>query len=205
MVDGTTGLILAGGQSKRMGRDKARLPWGDRTVIEHMIETLRPVTDEIIVVAKNVASFSHLNARIVEDLVLDAHALGGLYTGLTLAEHEQCFVCACDAPLLNPSLIRFLIEEADGYDLVIPRTVGGLQPLHAVYSRSALPAIEKRLRRRQWDLQGLVSHLRVKTIETNVLRWFDPTGLSFFNLNTPEDYVMARKTDERLAPHTPPA
>src|SRR3989338_10622941 len=151
MTRAVSGIILAGGQSTRMGKDKAHLPWGDRTLIEHMIETLRPVTDEIIVAAKDAAPLSHLHARVVEDLVLGAHALGGLYTGLTLAVHERCFVCACDAPLLNPALIQFLIRQAEGWDLVIPRTREGLQPLHAVYRKPVLPAIEEQLRMQQWD------------------------------------------------------
>lgn len=197
-----TGVILAGGASQRMGQDKAHLPWGDRTLIEHIIDTLRPVTDEIIVVAKDAAPLSYLNARVVEDLVLGAHALGGLYTGLRLASHTACFACACDNPFLNPQLVSFLCGQLDGFDLVIPKTDRGLQPLHAVYSRSALPTIEEQLYLHRWNLQGLVSRLRAKVIEPDVLQRFDPMCFSFFNLNTPEDYVVARKTDEHFTPRT---
>lgn len=184
-----TGVILAGGESRRMGQDKAHLPWGDRTLIEHIIETLRPVTDEIIVVAKDAVPFAHLHARVVEDLILGAHALGGLYTGLRLAAHEQCFVCACDAPFLNATLIQFLIQQADGWDLVIPRTREGLQPLHAVYRRTALAVIEEQLRMQQWDLHALVPNVRACVIGPEQIARLDPWALSFFNVNTPEDYA----------------
>jgi molybdopterin-guanine dinucleotide biosynthesis protein A len=175
-----------------MGQDKAHLPWGDRTLVEHVIETLRPVTDEIIVVAKDAVSFSHLRARVVEDLVRGAHALGGLYTGLRLAAHERCFVCACDTPFLNPALIQFLIQQADGWDLVIPRTREGLQPLHAVYRRSILPAMEEQLRMQQWDLRALVPNVRARVIGPEQIARLDPAALSFFNVNTPEDYATAQ-------------
>jgi len=193
-----TGVILAGGESRRMSQDKAHLPWGDRTLIEHMINTLRLVTDEIIVVAKDAAPFTHLHARVVEDLVQGAHALGGLYTGLRLAAHERCFVCACDAPFLNPALIQFLIQQADEWDLVIPRTREGLQPLHAVYRKPVLPAIEQQLRRQQWDLRALVPNVRACLIEPEQIARLDPETLSFFNVNTPEDYATARRLSGRL-------
>ena len=193
MTKAVTGVILAGGASRRMGQDKAHLPWGDRTLIEHIIDTLRPVTDEIIVAAKDAAPFSYLHARVVEDLVLGAHALGGLYTGLTLAAHEQCFVCACDAPLLNPALIQFLIRQAEGWDLVIPRTREGLQPLPAVYRKPVLPAIEEQLRMQQWDLRALVPNVRARVIGPEQIARLDPEARSFFNVNTPEDYATARR------------
>ena len=186
-----TGVILAGGASSRMGTDKAHLAWGSRTLIAHVIETLRPVVNEVIVAVKDARKFCGLNAKVVEDLVPDAHALGGLYTGLVLASHERCLACACDAPFLNPRLVRFLVEQAVGYDLVIPRTAHGLQPLHAVYAKSALPAIEQQLHRQQWDLCALVPKVRAKIIEPALMAPYDPEGLSCFNLNTPEDYAQA--------------
>lgn len=191
MAKGITGIILAGGQSRRMGRDKTRLPWAGTTLLEHVVEALRPVVDEIIVSVCDASAFRHLKARVVEDLIHGAHALGGLYTGLKLASHERCFVCGCDAPFLNPDLIRFLFEQVDGCDLVVPKTRQGLQPLHAIYATSALPAVEAQLERRQWDLGALVSRVRAKIVEADVMKRFDPQGLSFFNLNSPEDYAQA--------------
>jgi len=176
-----------------MGKEKAFLPWGDGTLIEQVVETLRPLVDELIVAVKDAPRFLSLNVRVVEDLVPDAHALGGLYTGLKLASHERCFVCSCDAPFLNPDMIRFLTEQVDGCDLVVPKTRQGLQPLHAVYATSALPAIEDQLRQRQWALFELVGRLRAKVVEAEELRRVDPTGLGFFNLNTPDEYLRARR------------
>jgi molybdopterin-guanine dinucleotide biosynthesis protein A len=161
-------------------------------LIERVIDTLRPVTDEIIVVAKDAAPFSHLHARIAEDLVLGAHALGGLYTGLTLAAHERCFVCACDTPFLNPGLIQFLVRHPGEWDLVIPRTCEGLQPLHAVYRKPILPIVEEQLHRQQWDLHIVAQRARTYIIGPEQIARFDPRARSFFNINTPSDYTIAR-------------
>lgn len=194
----TSGIILAGGQGMRMGRDKARLPWGGTTLIEQSVATLRGVVSEVLVVVKDARGFRHVQARVVEDLVPDAHALGGLYTGLSLAANDRCFACACDAPLLNPALIRFLIQQADGWDLVIPRTREGLQPLHAVYRKSVLPAIEQQLRMRRWDLCTLAPNVRARIIGPGQIARLDPGALSFFNINTPQDYATARRLSGRL-------
>ena len=188
-----SGLVLAGGASRRMGQDKAHLPWGGVPLVAHVIETLRPVVHEVIVAVKDARDFCGLNANVVEDLVPDAHALGGLYTGLQAASTELCFVCGCDAPFLNPMLIRFLAQQADGWDLVIPRTHVGVQPLHAVYAASALPVIQEQLQRKRWDVRALIGKLRTRIIEPEQWRPLDPGGLSFCNLNTPADYAAARQ------------
>ncbi len=172
-----------------MGRNKAFLPWGNRTLIEHLIEQLRPVTDEIVVAVKDARPFRHLPVKVVEDCVPDAHALGGLYTGLRAASHARCFVCGCDAPFLQPALIRFLLSQMPGYMLVIPRTAGGLQPLHAVYATSVLPVIAAQLRRRQWELRALVPKVRALIVERDQTAPFDRHGRAFRNLNTPEEYA----------------
>src|SRR3989338_6028167 len=191
MVKRLTGVILAGGVSQRMGQEKACLPWGDATLLEHCIDTLRPAVDEIIVAVSDAQRFDLRNVQVVEDLIPGAHALGGLYTGLRAASSGWCFVCACDMPFVNPRLVRALAVQAHGYDAVIPKTTQGLQPLHAVYATSALGAMEAQLRRRQWDLHALVTQVRAKILEPDAIHVFDPEERSFLNLNSPEDYRRA--------------
>ena len=205
MPEGVTGLILAGGQSSRMGRDKASLPWGDSSLIKHVVETVRAVTDEVIVAVRDTRCFQDPNVKVVEDLVPGTHALGGLYTGLRMATHARCFVCACDAPFLSTRLIRFLIQQADGVDLVIPKTAQGLQPLHAMYATSALPVIEEQLQARRWDLRMLVPKLRDRIIEPETILRVDPEGLSFFNTNTPAEYTAARRLRSKMTQRIDPA
>ena len=115
-----------------------------------------------------------------------------------MASNPTCFVCGCDAPFLNPTLIRYLVEQAEGYDLVVPRTAQGLHPLHAVYAKSALPAMEAQLRQGRWDLQALVPALRARIIAPQAWRRVDREGRSFSNLNTPADYAAARQLAANL-------
>ena len=189
MISGMTGIILAGGRSSRMGRDKAFLPWGGTTLIELVLSILSPLVDEAIIVVKDARPFRHLKVQVVEDQDGDAHALGGVATGLAAASTQCCFVCACDMPFLNPDLIRFLCDEAQGYDWVLPRTEEGAQPLHAVYQTRLLPILRDQIQNQEWSFTSLVPKVRVKIVEGEVLRRFDPGALSFVNLNTPEDVV----------------
>jgi molybdopterin-guanine dinucleotide biosynthesis protein A len=203
MAGGVTGLILAGGESRRMGRDKAFLPWGRTTLIEHLLERLRPVTDELIVAvnparsrtggAKDAQAFRRLQASVVVDCVPDAHALGGLYTGLRAASHALCFVCACDTPFLDPGLVRVLARQADGYDLVIPATGEGLQPLQAVYRKTVLPAVEELLRAGRREVRALLPMVRARIVDFRSFAPLEPQALGFFNVNTPEGYATARR------------
>jgi molybdopterin-guanine dinucleotide biosynthesis protein A len=188
---GFTAIVLAGGRSRRMGRDKALLPWGQGTLLGRVIQRLRPIAQETLVVASGTAAFGDLGARMVRDLIPGAHALGGLYTGLRLARYERCFVCACDMPFVNPALVSFLVDAAEGVDCVVPETGEGLQPLHAVYNRSALPVVEQRARSGQYDLRELVVSLSARIIQKNAVRKLDPDSESFLNLNTSADYARA--------------
>lgn len=186
-----TGVILAGGQSRRMGTDKAWLPLGGQPMIARICERLRPLCDELLIVTNAAARFAGLGAVVVEDLVPGAHALGGIYTGLTLAAHDTCFVTACDAPFLHPALVRWLLQIAGDWDLVVPRTARGLQPLHAVYRRACLPAVAAQLQQAQWDVQRLIGRVRTQIIEPDLVHHWDPTEESFRNLNTPQEYADA--------------
>ena len=193
MTDAVSGVVLAGGYSRRMGQEKSGLLLNGRPLIAHVLAALRTVARELLIVTNDARKFSACDARVVEDLRPGTHALGGLYTGLLLATHDVCFVAACDAPFRHPPLMRRLRQEAGGYDLVIPRTLQGLQPLHAVYRRTCLPAIAQRLRERRWDLRALASSVATRIIEPAGIHRCDPEERSFWNLNTPDDYAAASR------------
>ena len=174
-----------------MGQDKAHLPWGAHSLLEHVVEGLRSVTDEVIIVGKDARRFAHIRARIVEDRVADAHALGGVYTGLLAASQDACFICGCDMPFLSNAIIRYLAAQAEGVDWVVPETSDGIQPLHAIYRKSSLAAIEQALQEQRWELHRLAAVLKTKIVGEEALRELDPSGHSFFNINTLADYERA--------------
>lgn len=192
MAEGLSVVILAGGDSRRMGRDKASLSWGGKPMLQHVADRLRPIADEVVAVTGGRRPLGNIAARVVFDLIPDAHAIGGLYTGLRMACSDRCFVCACDMPFVNAALARFLARQASGVDCVIPKTHEGLQPLHAVYNRSALPAIEQQIRLGCFDLKALAGRLSARIVDGQAIHALDPSGKSFLNLNTPEEFARHR-------------
>lgn len=184
----TAGVILAGGQSRRMGRNKALLPVGPQTLIEIVIGRLREACTHLLLVTNTPEVYRHLDIQMVPDALPERQSLVGIYTGI-LHTAEPAFVCACDMPFLNPRLIRFLLSLAEGADVVIPRHDGRYEPLHAVYAPACLDPIRRCVLRggRSVDFLGEV---RTRVVDADEIRRFDPDLRSFVNLNTSEDYAQ---------------
>jgi molybdopterin-guanine dinucleotide biosynthesis protein A len=186
--------IQAGGQSRRMGRDKALMPFLGRPLIQRVLDRLAPVADEIFVTTNNPEDYRFLNLPLFTDLKPDRGALGGLYTALSSATCEAVAVVACDMPFASATLIeaadRLLVEEEA--DVVIPDSGGGLEPLHAVYRRDiCLPAIEAAIEADKWRLISWFPEVKVRILQPDEIKVYDPSGLAFWNLNTPEEFTEA--------------
>jgi molybdopterin-guanine dinucleotide biosynthesis protein A len=195
--------ILAGGQSKRMGTDKARLrltPDGPM-LIELVLAAVRVVADDIILVA-NDDRLTDLGLRTVSDVYPDAGALGGIYSAIASAQHEHCLVVACDMPFLSPALLRAMAAVPRDYDLLAPHLIVGenrqgsstgiYETLHAIYGRATLPAIREQLAHQRYRVIGFFPQVRVRDFPEAAVRQIDPTVRSFFNANTPERFAEAR-------------
>ena len=194
MFEETVGVILAGGQSRRMGTDKAFLEIEGIPLITRIIDTLLPIFPTVAIVSKDIQKFSSIQgAQLIQDLFQEQHALGGIYTALSAFPGKDCFVFACDLPFLNASLIHSMMEEKNGYDLFIPKSRHGLEPLHAIYTEKCLKAMKKQIRRKRWSLGFLVSQLRSGIYDLSSLRAFDPEERCLMNVNTPHDLRMAEK------------
>ncbi len=190
-----TGVILAGGQSQRMGRDKAFLPVGGRTLIECVIARLHEACGErLLIVTNSPEPYRRLGLRIVSDALPPGQSLVGIYTGVLHAE-EPAFVCACDMPFLNPALIRHMGALAQDADVVIPRHGGEYEPLHAVYAPACLDPIRRCVERQGRNI-GFLPDVRVRVVDEEELRRFDPDLRSFVNVNTPEEYEELRSSLE---------
>ncbi len=195
--------ILAGGQSKRMGTDKARLrltPNGPM-LIELVLAAVRAVADDVTLVA-NDDRLADLGLRTVPDIYPDAGALGGIYSAVTNAAHEHCLVVACDMPFLAPALLRAMAVVPRHYDLLAPHLIVGenrqgssagvYETLHAIYGRATLPAIREQLEQQRYRVIGFFPQVCVRDFPEVVVRQFDPALHSFFNANTPERLTEAR-------------
>ena len=199
-----TGVILAGGKSRRMGQNKALMRLGDDSLIAHVIHRMRLVTDELLLITNSPAEYAHLNVRMHSDIIPDAGALGGIYTGLTHASHDTVLCVACDSPFLDPKLLTYLVSVLGEYDAVLPYTYSSrqmpfclnntqvtLQTLCAAYTKRCLPIIERMLQESDLRVHALAGRARVQRISPEIWREFDPEGMSFFNINTPEDLERA--------------
>lgn len=196
-----TGVILAGGQSRRLGGSpKALIPFGDRPLIEQIVERVTAVLPDCLVVTNSPELYAFLGRPMVGDLFPGGGSLGGIYSGLAAAPGEAALCIACDMPFLSPGLLAHLAERAGEAEVVIPDAAGELQTLHAVYAKACLPAMERRLRAGQLKITGFFDEVRVLRIPEETVARFAPPDLAFMNLNTPDDLARARALwDERAA------
>jgi molybdopterin-guanine dinucleotide biosynthesis protein A len=198
-----SGVILGGGKSRRMGRDKRRLYWDGEPFLDRVCRLIENLFDEILVVtAEEDYDCSHLPVRLVTDKIPQKGSLGGVYTGLVEAKNSLIFVVACDMPfLVNESISRLCLESAS--DVVVVKLSTGLQPLHARYSKRCAPFIEQMIQKGDLKIQNLVTQteLTVKIIEETLFDDIDPYRKSFMNINTPADLEFARKTSPDFSRH----
>jgi molybdopterin-guanine dinucleotide biosynthesis protein A/molybdopterin converting factor small subunit len=186
-----TAIILTGGKSSRMGQAKALLLFDDEPLIVHIARALKEMFAEIVIVAAPEQELPDLPAAVVRDEVAYQGPVGGIYYGLKAAHGECCFVTSCDAPFLNAALICYLTGQIPGYDVVVPYWEERFQPLHAVYRRSVLPLLKEQLERGELRPVYLFDKVRTRKVEEDEIKKFDPDGLTFLNMNTPQDYQAA--------------
>jgi len=186
-----TGIILAGGESQRLGRNKALLELGGRSLLARAVATVRPLCTEVIVVGGPSAGQAQ-GTRCVADIYPGHSALGGIHAGLRAAHTEYSLVVACDMPFLSRDLLRYMIGRLGGYEVVIPRLRGLSEPLHALYSRNCLGPIEQSLTQGGGRIISFFPQVRVRYIEAAEVDRFDPQHRSFFNINTAEDWRQAQ-------------
>ena len=197
-----TGVLLAGGKSRRMGEDKRHLVVGEQTLLERGLAVLQASFREILVVIAQDSPPLNIDARVVRDLVADCGSLGGLYTGLTQATTPYIFVVACDMPFLNQTVIAQFASQRATADIVMAKLDARLHPMHALYSKRCVPALEAMIQARQLKIQEIVSQssLRVRYVTEGDLLTIDPSGRSFYNVNTVADLEAARSLLARIPP-----
>ena len=189
-------VIQAGGESRRMGQDKALVPFLGRPLIWRVLERIGQLADEVVVTTNKPENYPFLNVVLAPDKIPGRGALGGLYTALSAASHPMVAVVACDMPFASDMLFegaRRLMVEEDA-DVVIAKTDEGYEPFHALYRReTCLPAIEAAIEADQWKVISWFSKVKVRELSPQEVKAFDPSGLCFWNLNTPEEFAEAEK------------
>ncbi len=171
--------------------NKALLPWGEDTLIGRAVEVLSSVAEKVWVIANSEETFCSLGLRVREDIRPNCGCLGGIYTGLVIAETEYSLVLACDTPLIRSDFLNFLVAQAEGWDVVIPKTASGYEPLCAVYSRTCLKPIQRQLEEGRLKVTDFLEQVRVRIVGEDEIGRFDEAGRMFTNINTRAEYERA--------------
>ena len=192
---GVTGIILAGGLSRRLGRDKAVEPINGQPLIGRVMDALSRITDELVVVVNTPQRSRELplpdSTVAAVDIHPNAGSLGGIFTGLSAASNQWGIVAACDMPFLNLDLLSHLLSFRESHDAVVPVLDHRPEPTHAAYSKVCLSAIEARLEAGDLKIARFFDDVRVKYVSQRQVEEIDPGRLSFFNVNTEEDLTRA--------------
>ena len=181
----------------RLGRDKTLEVIGNSNLLQRVVSQLSSFNSSIIVVVakgKSLPQFSRDSRfRIVTDIYPGKGALGGIHAGLAASDKFYNLVVACDMPFLNQALLKYMVQLAPGFDLVVPRVGELVEPLHAVYAKGCQAPIERLLEQGETRVRALFGLVKVRYIENDEIERFDPEHLSFFNVNTEADLERAQQ------------
>lgn len=195
--------IQAGGLSKRMGQDKALLPFAGLRLIEYIAERGKALTNDLLITTNQVEAYQFLNLPLYPDKLTQRGSLIGMHTALNAARRPLVAVIGCDMPFFSPSLLAYQaqkLKQSDS-DAAVPLSRNGLEPLHGVYRREpCLKAIQIALEKNIFSLNGWLKFLQVDEITEEQIRLYDPGFRAFTNLNTVEEYQLAEELiiDEQL-------
>lgn len=195
-ISDVTGVILAGGASRRMGRNKALMKIGGATLIERVYRTLAALFSDVIIVTNTPQEYAFIPCRKVPDIYPGQGSIAGLHAGLFSSSTQRVFIAACDMPFLNPELIRLLCSAAGESDAVIPLNREGLrEPLHALYTRTTLPVVQEIIEQGDKSILILLDRVRTRLVTPEGYCSIAGAEESFRNVNTPEEF---REVTERL-------
>lgn len=200
MKEQITGIILAGGESKRMGENKALLKFGGLTVIEIILSKLQKFFGDILIITNTPESFEELGIEIFEDIYPGFGPLSGIHSGLTNSKTEKCFFISCDLPLVTDEMIDFIINYKTDKNIVLYKNGRYNEKLFGVYSRRCLQLADKLLKESEKDkktgkqnvsMNSLLSICEKEIINFEALPFYNPE--SFLNMNTKDEYLRIKE------------
>jgi len=190
-----TGVILAGGESKRLGyKTKALLQVGGSRIIERVLDAVYGVTDKVILITNSPDDYKYLGLTMFYDTIPGLGPIGGIYTGISKSHTHQNIIIACDMPFIKSELLELLLRQSEGYDIVIPVTTDGYHPLCAIYSKNCIQPAKLLIESKSLKVTSLFQYVKVNKVVFSENDFFYAQNV-FLNVNTAEDYIKA----ERLA------
>lgn len=182
-----TGAVLAGGKSRRYGKNKALEVFRGKRLLDHGLEALRSCCDPVFVVVNDVSMYRHVNATIIQDVLPGQGPLGGIHTSLLFSPNEWVLIRATDMPFFSPGVAGLMRAVKDGYDAVVPEYNGLFEPLLAMYHRRCIPVVASVLEKNDRKTTAFYKRVKLRVLREEEWRALDPDGLSFVNINTLED------------------
>ena len=190
---GTTAIILAGGQSSRMGTNKALLQLNGKTVIEGMVEKVERIASEVIIVTNTFEDYAFLHLPMIEDKRKGKGPLAGIEAGLAATKNDRNLIIACDMPFISTKVGKYLLSYLDEYQAAVPEISGQLHPLFAAYRKDTNEAVTQALEENQLRIRHFLHNIHVKIVKKELLQSLELENeeLSFFNMNKPDEYHKA--------------
>jgi len=191
-----TSIILAGGKSLRLGRNKSLATIGGKSLIQWVVDRLAAISTEIVIAnarGQEIPCSSNVRSITVADIYPGKGPLAGIHSGLIAASSRRAIVVSCDTPFLSVGLLEYMIQTCPGSDIVVPHMKEKVEPLCAVYSKDCVNPIQELLNRNELKIIELYPMVTVRYIEETEIDRFDPEHLSFFNINSQVDLDRARR------------
>ncbi|MGD9160410.1 MAG: molybdenum cofactor guanylyltransferase [Desulfobacteraceae bacterium] len=187
MIEGITGIILAGGKSSRFGSNKALAEFNGTPLIERATGVLGRIFKNLMIITNSPLEYSYLKIPLYQDLVKGLGPVGGIYTGLDALDDGWAFFCACDMPFINEGLVRYLAGVKDGFDAVVPKVDWKIEPLHALYSKNCLSAIKELIYKKEYQTIKAFDKINVRFVEEEEIKKYDPKLKTFLNVNKQDE------------------
>jgi len=179
--------IIAGGTSGRFGSDKSLYVFNGKPMIRHTYDAVKPLFNEIYIIASGGEKFSFLDAIIIPDIIPGLGPIGGIYTAVESLDLERVFVLPCDMPFLNTEFIKYMTEIPDYYDIVVPELNGRYQPLHAIYSKNCADGIKRKIELKDYRMSGFYDGYNIRAVNEDEIGFYDDPFLMFKNINFKAD------------------
>jgi molybdopterin-guanine dinucleotide biosynthesis protein A len=194
-------VIQAGGKSSRMGEEKALIPFiGEISLIEYILNQIGDLGNERLIITNDVNKYERLGLPVFPDVYPEIGPLGGIYSAIYHSRYQYCLILACDMPFVNLPLIDFMVAQAPDFDIVMPRLKHKdyAEPFRAIYSKVCLNPIKEAIALGEKRVISFFKDVKIRFIDAVEISKFDPEGLTFFNINTPDDLIEARRLEKIL-------
>jgi molybdopterin-guanine dinucleotide biosynthesis protein A len=185
--DNMKACIIAGGKSGRFGSDKSIYVYEGKPLINHVLDVIKPVFDDVTLIANDREKFSFLGLDVIPDIIPGLGPIGGIYTALEKIDASRVFIFPCDMPFLNTEFVRYMSHIPDVYDVIVPKAGEFFQPLHAIYSRNSLAKIKKQIDEEDYKMSTIFEGLNIRVVGEDEIGFYEDPFMMFKNINFKAD------------------